>query len=72
LQKKYFLDKLVVICTTEVLLLPSSAIEDREMLSEASLRLKQKHEFPDTAVEEANRLRWGTKYLKKGNCTTRL
>lgn len=40
--------------------------------SEVSLRLKQKHSFPDTTIEEVNRLRVGTKSPRKRNGIARL
>lgn len=43
-----------------------------EVMSEVSLLLNWKHCFPDTAIEEVNRLKVGMKSTEKGNCIMRL
>lgn len=47
----------------------SSAVE---VMSEVSLLLNWKHCFPDTAIEEVNRLKVAMKSTEKGNCIIRL
>ena len=65
----YLLNTLLATYATKVLSLSSNAVE---VVIEVCLILNWKHGFPDTAIEEVNRLRAGMKSTEKGKCITRL